>query len=155
MLSSSCDPVIILESHVFCSSLLGSSVFSSWLIFLWIWSNSTLGSQPVALIILVWYATLCSVIWNTPFSLQIFIICVQYLHFVGLLWEKHLITVLLSSFVHLIHLAIPLPIGSSGLPRFVILTFDIIFIIIFYEAVTNNFFSETVSTAICAITNQE
>ena len=57
MLSSSCDPVIILRSHVFCSSLLGSSVFSSWFIFLWIWSNSTLVSQPVVLIILVWYAT--------------------------------------------------------------------------------------------------
>ena len=132
MLSSSCDPLIILWSHVFCSSLLGFSVFSSCLIFLWIWCNSTSGSQPVVLFILVWSATLCSVTWNTPFSLQISIICFQYLHFVGSHWEKHLITVLLSSFVHVIHLAIALPIGSSVLPIFFILTFDIIFIIIFY-----------------------
>ena len=66
------------SSYLFCTSVLGSSVFSPSLLFLWISSSYNSESQPFVLITLFWAATLFSVTSNNPISLQIFII----VHFV-------------------------------------------------------------------------
>ena len=79
--SSSCD---LCWSLVFCNSILGSFIFSSSLIFLWISFSHISDSEPFVLIPLPWSSSLRSDTSNISISLQICIICFLYPLFVGI-----------------------------------------------------------------------
>ena len=85
----------------FCISILYFSIFSPLFLFPKIWFSSIWESQPFVPMTLLWSASLWSVISNKSYFSPNLHCSLSISFFIGSLWKKHLITILLTSFIHL------------------------------------------------------